>query len=121
MLCALFLSIALISLGLSHNRIGDDGAEALAEMLRENNTLESLSLSANDIGGEGGDKIIAALTQNTSLRSLMLAEVSGMGIGPYSMGIGPYSMGTGPHSMGTSICSMGIGPEYKFTALVITF
>ena len=86
-------SIALLSLGLSHNRIDDDGAKELADMLRENRTLESLSLSANDIGEEGGTTLIAALTQNTGLRTLMLAEVS------YRMQYGHWAMQYGYQAM----------------------
>lgn len=65
----------LKSIGLSHNRIGDEGAQAIADMLRNNSSLEKLSLSANDITDEGGEPLIGSLTQNTSLMTLLLAQV----------------------------------------------
>lgn len=65
-----------MSLGLADNLIGDDGAAALAELVRQSDTLESLVLSGNDIGNEGGSIMIAALSQNTSLKSLYMADVS---------------------------------------------
>ena len=68
--------LVLTSMGLSHNRIGDEGAQAIADMLRNNSSLEKLSLSANDITDEGGEPLIAALTQNTSLTTLLLAQVT---------------------------------------------
>ena len=66
----------LVSLGLADNLIGNNGAAALAELVRQSDTLESLVLSGNDIGDEGGGMMIAALTQNTSLKALYMAGVS---------------------------------------------
>ena len=66
----------LVSLGLADNLIGDEGAGALAELVRQSDTLETIILSGNDIGNEGGSIMIAALTQNTSLKALHLAGVS---------------------------------------------
>lgn len=39
----------------------DNGAEALARMLRMNDTIVHLGLSSNDIGGRGGEAIAHAL------------------------------------------------------------
>ena len=66
----------MLSLGLADNLIGDEGAAALAELVRQSDTLESLVLSGNEIGNEGGSMLIAALAQNTSLRALYMAHVS---------------------------------------------
>ena len=66
----------LVSLGLADNLIGDEGAGALAELVRQSDTLETIILSGNDIGNEGGSIMIAALAQNTSLKALYMAGVS---------------------------------------------
>ena len=65
----------LVSLGLADNLIGDEGAGALAELVRQSDTLETIILSGNDIGNEGGSIMIAALAQNTSLKALYMAGV----------------------------------------------
>ena len=67
--------LELLSLGLSCNKIGDEGAKALAEMLRNNQTIENLSLSSNQIGPDGGETLIASLCDNTTLSKLLLAQV----------------------------------------------
>lgn len=66
----------MVSLGLADNVIGDNGAAALAELVRQSDTLENLVLSGNDIGNEGGSMMVAALAQNTSLKALYMAHVS---------------------------------------------
>lgn len=66
-------------MGLADNRIGDNGATALAELLRYTDTLQKLVLSGNDIHDEGGGTLVASLSQNTSLTGLYLAGVSGSG------------------------------------------
>lgn len=68
--------LELKSLGLSYNKIGDEGAISFAEMLRNNNTLENLSLSGNQISTKGGETLIASLCQNNSLSTLLLSQVS---------------------------------------------
>ena len=68
--------VGLVSLGLADNVIGNSGAAALAELVRQSDTLETLVLSGNDIGNEGGSMMIAALAQNTSLKALYMAHVS---------------------------------------------
>ena len=90
-------------LDFSHNKIGDDGAKALASLLRqpegssvkhlilsdnhigaqgarhlgralqECNTLESLSLRLNRIGDEGGVRLCRGLVKNQGLQRLSLA------------------------------------------------
>ena len=46
----LYKDVALESLDLSDNMIGKFGAQALAQVLRNNATLKSLDLSGNNIG-----------------------------------------------------------------------
>ena len=63
----------LRSLGLADNRIGDEGAQSLSDLVRHNGTLEKLVLSNNHIRDVGAGQLIAALTQNSSLKALYLA------------------------------------------------
>ena len=66
----------LLKLGLADNRISDNGASALAELVRCTDTLQTLTLSGNEIRDRGGTILVASLTQNTSLQALYLAGVS---------------------------------------------
>uniref|UniRef100_A0A3B1JA09 Nucleotide binding oligomerization domain containing 1 n=1 Tax=Astyanax mexicanus TaxID=7994 RepID=A0A3B1JA09_ASTMX len=49
------------------NSIGDEGAEAFAEALKNHPKLTNLSLSANGISSEGGRSLARALKENSSL------------------------------------------------------
>ncbi|MFH1462053.1 MAG: BTB/POZ domain-containing protein [bacterium] len=62
----------LTSLNLEHNEIGADGVQALADALKENRTLTSLNLSRNGIRAEGAQAIADALKVNNTLTSLNL-------------------------------------------------
>ena len=66
----------LLSLGLSHNYITNEGAGSLADLLLSNDTLQSLIISNNNIGSEGANSIVAALTDNRTLTALYLADVT---------------------------------------------
>ena len=77
MAMVLDISLGLLSLGLADNRISDEGASSLADLLRQTDCLQRLVLSGNDIHDEGGSKLVAALSQNRSLKGLYLAGVSG--------------------------------------------
>lgn len=66
-------SPGLRCLGLADNRIGDEGAQSLAELVRHSDTLEKLVLSNNNIRDEGAGQLIASLSQNSSLKGLYLA------------------------------------------------
>ena len=57
-------------LDLRGNNLGDGGAEAVAEWLKQNNTLHTLNLHYNQIGDDGAAAIAAALQTNTSLHTL---------------------------------------------------
>ncbi|XP_068748892.1 nucleotide-binding oligomerization domain-containing protein 2-like isoform X2 [Montipora capricornis] len=59
-------------LGLSHNAIGDVGADALAKGLKENSTLTKLNLSCNAIGDVGADSLAKGLKENSTLERLEL-------------------------------------------------
>ena len=60
-------------LGISANRIGDDGAKALATGLAHNTVLLKLDLSDNSIGGDGAKALLDALQNNTTLLELNLS------------------------------------------------
>jgi len=63
----------IAKLDLSHNKLGDTGAQCLADVLSSPSTcITSLDLSDNVIGPEGGQALAIALTRNTSLQSLRL-------------------------------------------------
>ena len=60
------------SLNLFNNRIGAEGARALAEALKTNKALTSLDLRRNSIGAEGARALAEALKTNSALTSLDL-------------------------------------------------
>ena len=53
---------------------GSDGAEALAEMLKQNSSLQSLVLEGNDIGDGGAVALSNALQVNSTLLSLNICS-----------------------------------------------
>ena len=59
-------------LGLSNNRIGPKGAEAIGEALADKKYLIKLGLESNSIGPEGIIALSQSLTQNESLQELYL-------------------------------------------------
>lgn len=61
---------ALSAVSLSHNLIGDAGAEILAEGLQHNTTLMHWDISRCGIGEAGLGAVCAALEVNTTLQSL---------------------------------------------------
>ena len=60
----------LEKLYLGFNRIGDDGAILLAQMLEENTTLKHLSVEKNDIGNSGARAFLAALETNETIQDI---------------------------------------------------
>nr|KAJ3420832.1 T-complex-associated testis-expressed protein 1 [Polyrhizophydium stewartii] len=74
LICSALLSnTSLVSLDLSHNKIGDSGARGLAKVLAAPTTaLRHLRLSNNKIGQAGAQNIGKALGVNKSLVSLDL-------------------------------------------------
>lgn len=50
---------SLLTLNISHNRIGDEGAVHIADCLKFNRTLLSLNLASNGIGDAGNHVIIS--------------------------------------------------------------
>lgn len=62
----------------SYNRIGDEGAEFLAEAIIQNKTLTTLSLSlcSNNIGDEGAEFFGKAIGENKTLTTLSLYLIS---------------------------------------------
>ena len=61
---------------LQGNRIGAEGAEALAAALTENGALEVLHLNGNPIGDRGAEALAATLPRCRGLRALYLADSS---------------------------------------------
>ena len=68
----------LQQLAVGGNSIGDGGATALAEMLKENKTLQQLDVSGNSIGVGGATALAEMLKENKTLQQL---DVSGNSIG----------------------------------------
>ena len=76
-------SVRKVFLG-SNEAIGDEGAKALAEALKENATVERLNLSDCGIGADGAAALAEALRSNTSLTQLDLEYacwLDGNGVG----------------------------------------
>jgi Ran GTPase-activating protein (RanGAP) involved in mRNA processing and transport len=63
-------------LSVRSNNIGNTGAQALAESLKINVTLENLYLEQNNIGAAGALALAAGLLQNRGLRHLDLSRGS---------------------------------------------
>lgn len=69
LIAALASHPALETLDLSHNRLGDEVARALAEVLPKQNSLLSLSVSGNKTFGQtSGELLLSALRENETLR-----------------------------------------------------
>jgi hypothetical protein len=72
----LFVSSVLTSLSLYYNRIGNEGARAIADALHVNSVLTSLNLAGEygepGIGPEGANAIADALHVNSVLTELDL-------------------------------------------------
>eukprot|EP00633_Aureoumbra_lagunensis_P010604 CAMPEP_0197340654 /NCGR_PEP_ID=MMETSP0892-20130614/45785_1 /TAXON_ID=44058 ORGANISM="Aureoumbra lagunensis, Strain CCMP1510" /NCGR_SAMPLE_ID=MMETSP0892 /ASSEMBLY_ACC=CAM_ASM_000538 /LENGTH=719 /DNA_ID=CAMNT_0042845421 /DNA_START=66 /DNA_END=2222 /DNA_ORIENTATION=+ len=58
----------------SEDKIGDEGAKAIATTLATNTSLQLLQLGGNNIGNEGAIAIANALATNTSLQALWLHD-----------------------------------------------
>jgi len=69
---ALRVNRVLKTLDLFNNRIGDEGAKALASALRVNGVLKSLNIHRNNIGDKGAAAIGEALRGNGVLKSIDL-------------------------------------------------
>ena len=63
---------SLTSINLERNHIGDEGAVALADVLKENSSLASLDLSLHNIGDKVAKALADALKANSSLASINL-------------------------------------------------
>jgi len=60
------------TLDLTWNNIGRDGATAIAEALKSNETLQTLQLTSNCIDDDGATALANALAYNSTLRTLWL-------------------------------------------------
>ena len=70
----------LQQLNISNNSIGDGGATALAEILKENTTLQQLNISNNSIGFGGATALAEILKENRTLQQLCISNNS-IGVG----------------------------------------
>ena len=59
---------------LAYNQIGDEGAKAVAAMLKENQEIVTISLKDNQIGDEGAKAFAATLESNQTLYNLYLDQ-----------------------------------------------
>ena len=75
---ALKVNQTVTTLNLALNRIGDEGAKALAEALKVNQTVTFVNLSRNIIGVEGAKALVDALKGN---RTVTTVDLDGNGIG----------------------------------------
>jgi serine/threonine protein kinase/Ran GTPase-activating protein (RanGAP) involved in mRNA processing and transport len=75
---ALATNYTLMSLDVSSNALGVEGAKAMAGALTKNSTLMSLDMASNRIGVEGAKAMVVALVENSTLT---LLDMSGNGIG----------------------------------------
>ena len=66
-------TLKLRILGLNKNNIGDEGVKAIAQVLEKNTIFDSLYLNENIIGDEGAKAIAHELERNTTLRNLQLS------------------------------------------------
>lgn len=71
-LSEVFLSLAEVDL--SDNKLGDEGAKAIADMLKENGSLVLLKLSGNNFTDRSAEHISPALITNTKLQHLDLSH-----------------------------------------------
>lgn len=62
----------LTELSLNNNRIGVDGAVAMATVLKDSHSLEKLNISWNSFGANGTGALIAAILHNDSLLALAI-------------------------------------------------
>ena len=71
-----FTLLPLLSYNISknHNRIGNDGALALGNMLKDNTTIVELYLSENKIGNEGAISLADGLKVNSTIVKLNLSK-----------------------------------------------
>jgi Ran GTPase-activating protein (RanGAP) involved in mRNA processing and transport len=66
--------IHMVSLDMSYNIFGDQGAEAVNRMLQCNKVLKHLSLRSNQVHEKGAQDVAKSLTKNRALLSLDLSE-----------------------------------------------
>lgn len=71
-IASLISGYKLTEIDLSHNRIGNDGAEALSNALLQNKTTTVMNLEYNEIGYVGATKLAFMLMNNQTLNSLLL-------------------------------------------------
>ena len=73
-LAAILKETQITHLGLQRNNLGPEGGAALAEGLKGNSTLQVLDLKRSQLGPEGGAAIAEGLKGNSMLQSLNVAQ-----------------------------------------------
>lgn len=71
---ALFNSRKLLTLDISENKIGVNGAKHIADALKENSSLTYLSMDRNEIGSTGAASLAETLRENQTLKTLILSS-----------------------------------------------
>ena len=67
-------SPTLAALKLWHNRIGDEGARAIVDLIKANSRIATIDLRSNDLKSTGGTRLAAALPRMTQLKELCLQD-----------------------------------------------
>ena len=93
-------------LDITDNKIGPDGATALAMALAANEHLTELTLTGNSIGPEGGAAVADALRTNSCITKLSLCRCS---LGAHGATALATDLSHDPHLKRINISSNGIG------------
>eukprot|EP00055_Hartaetosiga_balthica_P007562 m.26161 g.26161 ORF g.26161 m.26161 type:complete len:120 (+) comp5830_c0_seq3:102-461(+) len=70
----LFASLDMVTVSLEGNKIGDEGAEKLGEMLSENNGLTWVTLDRNKVSNEGAGHLRKGLKRNKTMKSIYVLK-----------------------------------------------
>ena len=70
------MMICLKFLNISHNKLGDHGAELLSEGIRDTKTLRTLNIENNSITSSGTIAIANSLIDNSSVEELYMGSIS---------------------------------------------
>ena len=66
------------TLEIHHNRLGDEGVEALVKGLRSNRSVSKIDLEGNGIGDTGGQRLIELLQHSKQLRTMYVSQGNDM-------------------------------------------
>lgn len=111
---ALALNDRFTSLNLACNSLGDAGADIIARVLPDHQTLLHLDLSANDIGYGGGNALFDALLSNRSVTYVDLSSKPGSlrnHLARYNAGGLESLLATNPVLAKLSLMGNSLGPD----------